>query len=292
MGPPNVFHYHDYQAFFIDWIRYLTREQKAFTLKEFCLRTGISAPFLSLLLANKRRLTKATLDKTIGQLQLTIEQQRYLRLLEEVGTAPTQGDRGRAYQRLRRYHSYRKLNPKEIEVHQYLTKWYYVAIREMAEWPDFRLDAVWIQKHLRKAVPLVEVKKAIGFLTQHGFIQVDEETCTVAPPKRLDCEGGVYRLSMSQFYSQMMGLAVESLDTMTKQERTLSAYTLNIAKKDFDKVKAILNRAIEEVAELGQASSAQEKDATYQIGVFGVPLAERKDPGNDTDSGSNGGTLL
>ncbi|MGE0616220.1 MAG: TIGR02147 family protein [Bacteriovoracia bacterium] len=271
---PNIFRFHDYREFLQAWLKYQKSLKKGFSLRSFCAEVGVSPAYLSMMLSGKRPLTDRALEKMIPALKLTGPQGNYLKQLRTIGESSSQAERLGALKRIRKFRYYRKLNPNEVEVHRYLTRWYYVAIREMTGLPEFRADAKWIQSHLKKHVPLGEIEEALKFLHEQGYIKLLPDGRAEHPDKSLNCVGGVFRIAMREYHEQMLGLAVDSLENMTAEERDMTSYTVAVPKADFLKIKAIMDEAINRVEQLGKNANAKDCDSVYHIGFFTFPLAD------------------
>ncbi|MNT14207.1 hypothetical protein D3C72_1492010 [compost metagenome] len=72
--------------------------------------------------------------------------------------------------KMQKFHKYGDENAKELEAYKYLTKWHYVALREMILLDNFKNDVDWIQSRLSFPVTAKEIAEAIEFLLQHDFI--------------------------------------------------------------------------------------------------------------------------
>src|SRR5207253_10071636 len=119
-------------------------------------------------------------------------------------------------------------NAKELEAYQYLTKWHYVALREMIVLDHFKNDTEWIQEQLHFSVSPKEITEGLDFLLKHHFIAKDSKGKFQVKDKILDCFDGIYRLSLGEFYKQVFHLAVESIDTVPRPERLLLGHTFAV----------------------------------------------------------------
>lgn len=176
---------------------------------------------------------------------------------------------------MQKFSEYQQKSKKELEVFKYLTKWYYVAVREMAFQPDFKLDPKWIQGRLLKKLPLKEIKDAIDFLLKNEFILSDDKGRVTVPEKQISCFGGIFRLSLTQFHKQVFALAADSIESVPRTERTLLGHTFSISQETFEGVNNILTEALEKIRTLELAD--QKKNRLYHVGFAAFPITKRKE---------------
>jgi uncharacterized protein (TIGR02147 family) len=93
--------------------------------------------------------------------------------------------------------------------------------------------------------------------------------------KQLDCFGGIYKLSLSEFHKQMFALAAESIDLVPRAERNLLGHTFSISQGAFDKVSEVLSEALEKIQKI--EADDQGKDRLYHVGLAAFPLSKKED---------------
>lgn len=270
---PDVFRYHDYRELLKDWLGFLKATKPGFSLRALAREAGFAVGYLPTVLGGGRPISSKALLKLIPLLGLNRTERSYLEALVAFGTSKSQAVRMDALERMKRFQSYRSSNPKEIEVHQYLTHWYYVAIREMAALPGFRLDPEWIQEQLREPVPLQELRDALEFLEKSGFIARREDGSIHLPERNLECTGGVYRVALSQFHRELLALASRSIENAQSSERLILGHTLATDAKVFEQACAILNDAIARIRALQPKES--DGGGVYHLELAFFPLTQQ-----------------
>ena len=101
-----------------------------------------------------------------------------------------------------------------------MSKWYNVAIREMATLPNFKAEPSWIQKNLKSKVPLSEIQKSLNFLFERNFLTKDKNGKIQQKEKLLDCWGGVHKLALSQYHTQVLNVAADSITLPLARKET------------------------------------------------------------------------
>ncbi len=270
---PVIFRHHDYREFLRVWFEYLKKEKKEISLRWVAKKAQLSCAYLPLVLNGQRKLSSRALEKLGPWMDLKEEELSYLSLLRTLSDGDTSDIRKAALQRLQKFGAYQQLNTNEMEVFRYLTKWYYVAIREMAQLPDFLAEPEWISARLEGRVTIPEAREAIEFLTQNGYLKIKKNNRAEATQKELECMGGVYRLALTQFHHEMLQVASDIFTTDSKTPRRIEGYTMAFPKDKLDAVGNIISDAINSIQKLSQ--SQKSPDSVYHVAFMAVPLTSQ-----------------
>lgn len=271
---PDIFGYHDYRKFLNDWIEYQKVERRTFSLRLLAKESGLAVSYLSMMLKGIRSLNPKAVEKLVPRLSLSTNERSYFDLLIVLGNSSAQEARLDALERMKRFKSYRRQNPKEAEVYQYLTRWYYVAIREMAALDGFRADPEWIQERLRHRVDLKEIRQALDFLKSNGYLEVKADGTAIPPEKTLDCQGGVYRIALSQFHREMLNQAARSIDLVPREQRNLMGHAMVLDQGTYEQAAEIIHQAIEKIRALQPKSL--DGEAVYYTEFALFPLTQAR----------------
>lgn len=268
---PNVHEYHDYRRYLADWFAFKRKTEKL-SLREFSRRAGLSKSFLSLILNGKRTLTEPVMEQILAHMDLIPTDAAYFKTLRRLGESQNSNEQSAALQKLQNSKAYRRLNPKEFEVYRYFSRWQHIVIREMAGLQHFKLDAQWIRERLPEKLTLKQVQDAIDFLLKFGYIQKmgESDAGFAAKDSGVQCEGAVYRLALSDFHKKMLTMAAESIHSVPREERNLLSYTIGMSPSTFEKTKAIMEKAMEEIRAL--SATAPDRDAIYHVGFVAFPV--------------------
>lgn len=272
MIKPDIFSYHDYREFLRDLFDYLKSQDKENSLRGIAKRAQLSAGYLPLVLSGNRSLSQESLDKILPHIDLKNNEESFLRLLLTLGESKSQEDRSKALSQIQKYTVYQNKNPKELEIYRYLTKWYIVAIRELAATENFKVDAKWIQSRLVHHVPLADIEKSLEFLIEFEFLKKDQKGHYTLANKSMNCLGGVFQIALADYHRVMLDLAEQSIDKTEKAKRNLQGYTFPISSENISVVNKILEEALAKIAEI---ESAQKKSQeVYHVGFSLFPLTK------------------
>src|SRR5690606_9166225 len=84
--------------------------------------------------------------------------------------AQTVADKNRAFERVAANRRFRVARRLQGPLFEYLTHWYYPAVRELAGRADFRDDPGWIAGQLLPKITVKEARAALTTLRQLGLL--------------------------------------------------------------------------------------------------------------------------
>jgi uncharacterized protein (TIGR02147 family) len=273
---PDIFQFHDYIEFLKIWFQFLKQNKKGFSLRQIAKERSFATGYLPMIISRQRPLSYDAMKKLLPALVLTKSEQQFFLLLHTLGTTNLQEERIETLGRMKKLRKYQDHHPQEAEVYEYLSKWHYYTIRELSLVKDFKLDAEWIQSRLRIHVPLQEIKEAIHFLTTNKYIETDGDGNLLPPQKHLNCEGGVFKIALSQYHKQLLHLADKSIENTPSEERYLKGHTFAISSEKFSEVQGLINELIEKIQKITDSTNRQEKDAVYHMEMALFPLTNKK----------------
>ncbi len=270
---PNIQNYHDYLEFLKDWTEYLKEQESGFSLRKIAKEAGIASGYLPMCFSRKRKLSLKFYEKIKPFLKLSVKEKRFLDLLRVIAESEVAKERVQALTDLQKLGDYKENHHSELEAHQYLSRWYYVAIRELVNLSDFKNEPAWIQERLRGRISQKEIADGMQFLIKYGFIIKNSSGRFRVAEKQLSCHDGVYKISLGEFHSQMLDIAKNSIDEVSRDERILLGHTVALSKEQYDKVQAILRDAINKIETVDNTS--QPETEVYQIEVAAFPLTKK-----------------
>ena len=136
-----------------------------------------------------------------------------------------------------------------------------------------------IQSRLRTHVDLREVNEAVKFLLENGYLELGEDGSVHPPEKTLDCQGGVFRVALSQFHREMFQLASRAIENTPNTERNLLGHALALDQEHFEQANVILQEAFEKIRALAPDASKTQSVYYAQFSLFpltGGSIYEKK----------------
>lgn len=263
---PSVYNYrlsHIYLADLLGWFK-----SEGLSMRNIAKKLNVSPALLSLVTKGKRPLTEENVDIWAPFFGWNAQEVSWLKQLV-LFEHSTVDKKNQAMENLSRFKTYKENSPDEILTFKYLKKWWNVAIREMSELSDFQENESWVQDRLLFSVSIIEIRKSLRFLNKHRLL------AKYGNFRRLNCQGDIYKLSLTTFHNQMLNKAVESIYKVSSEDRYILGQTLAINTSKFPEAKAILEDALEKIIKLGQGEASPTD--VYHFSFIGFPLTLIKD---------------
>lgn len=136
----------------------------------------------------------------------------------------------------------RQRSSKAVITTQYrmFAHWYYVAILELARFPEFKDDPVWISKKLIQKIPLKKIERAIEDLVELGFLKRVDGEKLERLDKMISTPDEVKSVMLFNFQHQMIDIGKEALNKEKEGDRDFSTLTIALSENNFKKLKSMV----------------------------------------------------
>jgi len=275
----DVFSYLSYRAFLRDAYHDLKARQRGFSYRWFSRKAGLASPnFLKLVMDGKRNLSSRGAEAFADALGLSSREASFFRELVDFEQADTPTEKNRAWDRLSSYQGHRKVRAVERHQFEYLSKWWYPAIRELVAIPGFRDDPEWIARQLRPAITPTQARAAIELLLQLGFVVRGDDGGLTQSEPLLSTGAEVRSLAVGNFHRQMMQRAAEAIDLVDRSEREISGLTVALSQASFQLFKEKIHALRAELLELSGREVAPDRVIQVNFQIFPLAIVEADDP--------------
>jgi len=273
----EVFAYLDYRQYLRAYYEAEKQRRTAFSYRYFSKKAGLRSPnLLKLVIDGERNLGPDSVHKFIQGLDLLGKEADFFLDLVTFAQAPSVAEKNRAFERIagsRRFRSARRI---EGALFDYLSHWYYPAIRELTARPDFVDDPKWVARQLQPPISTAEAERSLALLLSLGLIVRNPKTGRIERGEpTLTTEHEVTSLAVKNFHRQMLERASDSIDTVKPHKRDLAALTVCVSEKTAALIKERIHQFREEVAQL--CDEDQEARVVYQMNVQLFPLSVTAD---------------
>lgn len=277
---PNIFEFLDYRSYLRAYYKAAKENVPAFSFRFFARRAGLSSPsFLRHVMRGERNIGTTT-DNFTDALGLNEEEAAFFALLVEFDQAESDGEAEQAFEKLaasRRFRNARRLDKAMFE---YLTHWYYPAIREMVVRADFQDDPAWIASQLIPTITPEEAEVAVSTLLELGLLERAEDRRLRRGESSVTTGHEVRSLAIADYHRQMLERAGESIELIPREYRDLGAMTVCISPATIAEVKKRVHAFREILFQL--CESDQNPQVVFQINTQIFPLsALPNDPKGD-----------
>ena len=268
----DVFAYLDYRLFLRDCYTDLKTRQTGFSYRWFSRQAGMSSPnFLKLVIEGQRNLTSKSAEKFAIALGLNSNETSFFRDLVGFNQADTAAEKNRHFDRIGGYRRHRAVRAVERDQFEYLSRWWYPAIRELVACSSFREDDEWIAKSLVPAITAAQARQALEVLLKLGFLERAEDGSLRQGEPLLSTGPEVRSLAVGNFHRQMMERASESIELVDREMRDISGVTVALSAEAFDMFKQKIVALRQELLELSAAETNPTR--VVQVNFQAFPLA-------------------
>jgi uncharacterized protein (TIGR02147 family) len=272
MDRPQLVEYLDFRRYLADWFAWKKATNPRFSHRMFARMSRQSNPSLLLqIIQGKRNLTASTMDAYIEALKLEEPEVELFHLLVRFDQSVTPDERNECFERIsaiRRFQGARKLDG---EAFRYLSRWHYVAVRELSLCAGFVADPAWIARTVRPPITEEEAAEAITLLTDLGMIEVHDDGSVTAHESTVATPHEVRGLAVYNFHRAMLGLASTCLDRVEPADRHVGAVTIAVPGSLVPQLKQELAAMQERLLDL--ADAAADPDRIYQVTLQLFPLS-------------------
>ncbi len=273
---PNIFDYLDYREFLLDFYEAARQHAAAYSFRYLARRAGFSSPnFIKLVMDGKRNLGDSSIEPVAHALDLDPVEARFFAALVAFDQADTAEQKNEAYEVIAASKRFREARRLDHNVFEYLSHWYYPAIRELAAHPEFEATPDWIHERLLPKVSKPQIARAIELLLDLELL-VDDGTKITRGKPSLTTGHEVGILAIGNFHRQMMQRAAESIESVPRELRDISGLTACVSEELIPVVKARIHNFRESLLEL--CDSDEHPEHVYQINFQMFPLTRVSKP--------------
>ena len=144
---------------------------KEYTIKEFSKVVGFAShSYLSLVMQNKRNLSKESLEKVITGLAMNSRASNYFKLLVLYNQETDDTEKLALYKKLNGVKKSTSFHKLEVEQHRYFEHWYYPVIRTLAVHSDWKDDCEFLGNLCYPKITAKQAGKAVADLLDWGLL--------------------------------------------------------------------------------------------------------------------------
>jgi uncharacterized protein (TIGR02147 family) len=276
---PSIYNYLNYREYLRDYFSEQNQLQKRITHRIVLKKLGISSTgFLSNVISGKKNLNKE-MSKKLGKIiNLATPERQYLNTM----VAYTQGksiEEKKKY--IDRLLSIRKTDLSYMSDDQLsiFTQWYYVYIRDLLCFFDFKDDYAKLAAKLDPPIKTEEAKFAIHNLVKLGFISKDGKGYYRPHDCLITTGDEVHSVQLANFQLATMDMAKRSLEKHVAKKRDISFVSLTLSEESFGFVKSEVQAFRKRLLLI--AKDEPEPDRLYQCNIQLFPVTKQQGDDNE-----------
>ncbi len=268
---PTIYDFTDYRAFLSSYLEHKKSTLSYFSLRTWCQRLGLKSPStLNMILKGTRNPGEEVIHKFKQYFNFNSEQKEYFEGLVRLSKCNGHEERRiEILEKLRELHPKKNISIMDFETFSTISKWYFLAIREMIDLRDFKESPTWIASKLKNKITSKEVKDALDIMKKLNILTIDKSGKLVQTKKQIGTEADVSQEAIKRFHEQMLMLAQSSIREVSVEERDISGTTFNIDPKDLPLLKNELRKIRQSFYQKYESKPGK---ATYQLNIQLFPL--------------------
>jgi len=247
-----------------------TRKKKngSYSLRAFARDLEIPAPKLSLALRGKKGFSHERAKRITEKLLLGEEESELFIELVRAEHARSHMERSQAREKVKSLRTVNAYSTIELERFRIISDWYHFAILELSDLNHFNPEPKWIAEKLD--ISLEEAKDAIQRLFDFGFVVKTVDGKWKRTENHLATSNGIPSSEIREYHRQIIGKAQESIEKTTFNRRDLSAMTMSIDEKNYQKATQLIKKFRRDLTKIMQDSSARNR--VYCLSIQFFPL--------------------
>ncbi len=272
---PKIQNYRDYRKFLGDFYLYKKRSRKGFSFRQFSQLAGFKSPnYLQLVMRGERNLSEEMSDSVGDGMKLKSSEKRYFQALVRQENAKTDEELLKA--KSEGLKVLKQLVAKYVnrEAEEVLSKWYHLAVRELAALKYFEPDGKWICQKMKGLIDEEQAEASLQLLIRTGFIKENAGRWTAADPV-IDIGDQIFsHQQVSKMHTETLRIWAKLIPETLPVEQELGLLTLSLPKEKIPALQQKIRDFQDEI--LGWLSSETQSDQVVQLGTYLIPLTQRE----------------
>jgi uncharacterized protein (TIGR02147 family) len=226
-----------------------------------------------MLMQGKRKLSSTLASKISREFKHTAKETEYFENMVGFSRAATPREKDKYFGRmteLRKRNNVRKLEDFQYE---FYSNWYNLPIRELVSYPDFKGNYNWLARKVFPAITPGQAKRSVELLLKLKLIKKNGNVFIRSTPL-LSTGPEVSSFAIANFHRTMAHLGAASIDSVGKDERDITACTINISPKGYEKIKETIAECRSKI--LCVAEDDVPADRVYQINFHMFPVSSKR----------------
>jgi len=269
----SVFAYDNYRKFLEDIYLQNKAVDRKFSLRFFARIAGYKSPSIFLeIIRGKRNLSSEGIARVAAALKLNAEEANFFYNLVMLSKAGDAEKRLQFTKEITKSRTYRKFHPLAESQYRFFKHWYYSAIRELVSLSGFIEDPEWIARNIVPAIKVPQVEQALADLIKLGLLTRNEQNRLVQANAVLTTPDEVSSVYISNWHKEYLKLAAESIDTIAREKRDISAVYFAFPKDRLKLIKELIHKFRKDVMEI--AAQQSDQNAVFQMNIQLFPIAK------------------
>jgi uncharacterized protein (TIGR02147 family) len=268
----NIQFYTDYRAFLHDFYEENKRKFRFFSYRYFCKKAGIASPSLFREVVEKKRdLTGSTIPNFIKGLGLGEKDGKFFAALVHFNQSSNDTDRKRWMEEMRGIRNGLEQHIVPVDQFAYYSKWYNLAIRELACTIDWKEDYGILAEAVSPPIKKRQARESVLLLLKLGFLNKGEDGKYFQTNPAITTGAEVNSLSVREVNRQMAALGVDAISDVPPAQRDMSSLVVGVSEKTYAAIKQEIHDFKSRIVRI--VNDDPGSDRVYNINVQLFPLS-------------------
>jgi uncharacterized protein (TIGR02147 family) len=228
MSSPDLFEFTDYREYLRAWFKAKKEGNSNFSHRVFARLAGQSSPSgLLNVMQGRRALSLPNAQRYAKALKLTLLETEHFIDLVRMAHEDREEDREAAALRVMSRRNFRAAERLKDERLILISRWYYLAIHELACHPGFRMDPAWVASALRPGITEEQAATALEVLVEEGMLEVHEDGSVSPRDPTLVTEHEASQF-VNSYHHQMLEHGGQALVDCAPEERYFGGLTVSV----------------------------------------------------------------
>ena len=148
-------------------------------------------------------------------------------------------------------------------------------IRELSFRSDFVPSAKWVAKQILPKITEEQAKEGLVILQNLGMITIQDDKTYLVNDVTLVTPYQVEGLAVHKYHHQMLGLAQDSLEHFSEEERHIMGLTVCISQNMLQQLKQELNSMASRLLDMCD-SEQDSAEIAVQLGLYCFPVSVKR----------------
>jgi uncharacterized protein (TIGR02147 family) len=255
------------------------RINSAYSLRAFARDLGMTAGYLSLVLAGKRQFSLERITQVMQKLGYSATQvSQFLGAMHPAAVgSPKRGPRVRKLPR-RPLSADDVVDPDEnvvtlqLDAFQTVSDWYHAAILELTRCADFHGSPEWIAGRLR--ITVSEAAQACERLLRLGLLARGADGRLAKTDNFLSIPSGTPSRALRSYHAQFLEKAKAALDAQNVDERDITNLVVAVDPQQLPALKEEIKQFRRRIGQLLDGPLGKDPKEVYQLGIQLFRLSE------------------
>lgn len=272
-GKIAITDYTDYVPYIRDLVGQ-KRQAGGFSYRIFCQKSGFrSSAYLKWVIDQVRPISLKSAHKFAAGLSLDKQESQYFYLMVNYKEAVDPATKGSCYEQMLSLRQ-KRAGSFSKDAYEYLSHWYYVAIRELVASPDFHDDPRWLQKKLGGSLTLWEIKNGFETLSRLGLISRGKNGKWEQTARDLLTEQEIKSLAAYNYHGEMLALAEKALAHQPAKVRDYQSLVARLDSVSVAELKKIIDQFQQSVIDYlqGREKTGNGAHSSQELYAFNMQL--------------------